>query len=119
MPDRAEQANKRSCNGDGEMIIEPNQIYSPKQVGELIGTKARFIVRQVNEGKLAAIRLGGDRRPLIRIKGRDVLEWLDDHYTKSGDTDSERTPESTKPDLRKVAERAVSRLASPQASPSQ
>jgi hypothetical protein len=54
-------------------LFEDLKLYTSKQVAEVLLAHENFIWREVRLGKLPAIRLS---TKFIRLRGRDVNQWL-------------------------------------------
>lgn len=63
--------------------IGDDNVYTPKQIGDILRVPAKRIAAAFRRGELAGIELGPKT---IRITGRAVREWL---TTKSSSTNSE------------------------------
>ena len=62
--------------------IGDDNVYTPKQIGDILRVPAKRIAAAFRKGELAGIELGPKT---IRITGRAVREWL---TTKSSSTNS-------------------------------
>lgn len=79
-------------------VFEAAKVYRVREIADIIGSQPRFINREIENGKLRAVKMGGGKRPLVRIKGQDANEWLENHSTRSVNTALESGTDSTSPD---------------------
>lgn len=50
--------------------------FTPSEIARRAGVSRAHIYKQINLGRLKAVRLAGGKRPLIRITPEAEREWL-------------------------------------------
>jgi excisionase family DNA binding protein len=55
-------------------LFEDSRIYTVKQVAEPLEAHENFVWREIRKGHLRAVKLTAK---FIRLRGRDVNEWLE------------------------------------------
>ena len=55
--------------------IEPDRLYDYDQAAEVLGVNRYWVRNAVRDGRLPATRL--NKRGDKRVRGRDILAWLD------------------------------------------
>ena len=74
------------------MAVQAEEIYSVSELSEASGFGQTFLRDRIADGSLPARDFG---RRMVKIKGKDFLQWFDDQPLKLANTDSSEEDEST------------------------
>lgn len=59
--------------------MDPNQLYTTREAGEILGVTRATVWRWVNAGRIQAIDLTeGEGKAKLRIRGDDLQSFIDD-----------------------------------------
>lgn len=72
--------------------VENDEIYSVSELAKASGFGRQFLYDRIAEGSLKARPFG---KRMLKIKGKDFLEWFDAQPLKSENIDSSEEDENT------------------------